>query len=273
MTRKVSSRLEATVIEPTELVLSVATTRDPAVDRGATERMDIAVNGRRVEPTMVTSAHGTRLHVLRDVPRGDLIIDYRAELTDSGADPAVDLADAAAERIVYLRPSRYCESDTLAAVAATEFAGLAGKDLVDAVSCWVGRQLAYVSGSSRHTDGAVQTYLARQGVCRDFAHLVVTLLRARGVPARLAAVYAPGLAPMDFHAVAEAYLADDWFVVDATALAPRQGMVRIATGRDASDTAFLTVLSGQVELTGIHVRATMEPELAQDDITELVRLP
>ena len=85
-------------------------------------------------------------------------------------------------------------------------------------------------------------------MCRDFAHLVIALLRARNVPARLVAVYAPGLQPMDFHAVVEAAIDGEWRVVDATTLAPRQSLVRIATGRDASDTAFLTVQSGRADL-------------------------
>ena len=59
-------------------------------------------------------------------------------------------------------------------------------------------------GLLRHRHSATQTLLARQGVCRDFAHLVTAMLRARNVPARLVSVYAPGLSPMDFHAVVEA---------------------------------------------------------------------
>jgi transglutaminase-like putative cysteine protease len=76
------------------------------------------------------------------------------------------------------------------------------------VAAWVGTRLAYVVGSSAPTDGAVETMLARRGVCRDFAHLTVALLRALDVPARLVSAYAPGLSPMDFHAVAEG-LVDD----------------------------------------------------------------
>ena len=107
------------------------------------------------------------------------------------------------------------------------------------MSSWVGTRLDYVPGSSDPIDGAVDTLLAGAGVCRDYAHLVVALLRAVNVPARLVAVYAPGCQPMDFHAVAEAFVDGVWRVVDATCLAPRQTMVRIATGRDAADTAFL----------------------------------
>ena len=53
---------------------------------------------------------------------------------------------------------------------------------------------------------------------------------------------------MDFHAVAEALVDGTWRVVDATLLAPRSSLVRIATGRDAADTAFLTVIGGTVDL-------------------------
>ena len=92
-------------------------------------------------------------------------------------------------------------------------------------------------------------------MCRDYAHLVVGLLRAMEVPARLASVYAPGLDPMDFHAVAEAWIDGAWHVLDATLLAPRSSLVRIATGRDAADTAFLSSYGGDLELQGDQVQA------------------
>ena len=123
---------------------------------------------------------------------------------------------------MYVRPSRYCESDSLGPTAASEFAGLTGIDLLQAVITWVNQKLMYVTGSSLPTDGAVRTLLGRQGVCRDFAHLSIALLRALNVPARLAAVYAPGLSPMEFHAVAEAFVDGAWLVVDATTRAPAE---------------------------------------------------
>jgi transglutaminase-like putative cysteine protease len=140
------------------------------------------------------------------------------------------------------------------------------------VSSWVGWELGYESGSSLPTHGAVDTLLGGRGVCRDFAHLVAALLRARDVPARVAAVYAPGLHPMDFHAVAEALVDGTWRVVDATLLAPRSSLVRIATGRDAADTAFLTVIGGTVDLVGLEVSAIVEGTLPGDDPRELVSL-
>src|SRR6202020_3043468 len=108
--------------------------------------------------------------------------------------------------------------------------GLSGSpELLAAVSSCVGTKLSYVPCSSGPTDGAVQTLLRRQGVCRDYAHLVVALLRALDGPARMGAVYAPGLQPMAFHAVAEALVDGHWRVVDATLLAPRASLLRIAT--------------------------------------------
>lgn len=101
-------------------------------------------------------------------------------------------------------------------------------------------------------------------MCRDYAHLCVALLRGLGIPARLVAVYAPGLAPMDFHAVAEAWIGDAWRVVDATTLAPRSTLVRIATGRDAADTAFLTVVSGRADLVDVEVTAVADLLPADD---------
>jgi hypothetical protein len=121
-----------------------------------------------------------------------------------------------------------------------------------------GTRLNYVPGSRDPIDGAVDTPLAGNGVCRDYAHLVVALLRAVNVPARLVAVYAPGLSPMNSHAVAEAFVDGAWRVVDATCLAPRQTLVRIATGRDAADTAFLDNHKGAINLNNMTVTATSE---------------
>ena len=197
-----------------------------------------------------------------------------AEIALSLAAPArlAFMVAVAGEASEYLRPSRFVESDKLADVADREFEGIVDpRSLLEAVSSWVGTRLSYVPGSSGPTDGAVQTLLDRQGVCRDYAHLVIALLRALDVPARLAAVYAPGLDPMDFHAVAEAHVAGGWHVVDATALAPRSTLLRISTGRDAADTAFLSSSGGGVNLDAIEVMATAD-ELPSDDMTELVQL-
>ncbi len=228
---------------------------------GLEEALDVRLDGAPLEVSVIGDSHGTRLHAIR-AEMGLLTIDYAA--TVEGREPPPPSVEQ--DRIRYLRPSRYCESDELAATAIAEFGGLTGYSLLQGVSSWVGTRLDYVPGSSLPTDGAVRTLLARQGVCRDYAHLCVALLRASGVPARLVSVYAPGLDPMDFHAVCEAYVDGMWCVVDATALAPRSSLVRIATGRDAADTAFMTVVSGHADLIDVAVGAVADA-LPNDDLT------
>jgi transglutaminase-like putative cysteine protease len=171
-----------------------------------------------------------------------------------------------AEWATALRPSRYCPSDQLEGFASTEFDRNAPRaELVPAVAGWVHRRLVYTSGASRPVDTAVDTLLAGQGVCRDYAHLTITMLRALEIPARLVAVYAPGLSPMDFHAVVEADVDGTWCVVDATRLAPTSSLVRICSGRDAADTAFLTTLGGVARFETMTVTATTAGSLPAPD--------
>ncbi len=93
----------------------------------------------------------------------------------------------------------------------------------------------------------METFVERRGICRDYAHLMITLARASGMPARIVSVYAPDVEPPDFHAVAEVFVGGEWRLVDATGMAQPDTMVRIGVGRDAADVAFLIVY-GQNEL-------------------------
>ena len=263
MKRTVSAHLELELHGSADLIFSIAAAQGANLE---SENRSIRSGGSDLEPHELMGRHGTRLHRLTG-PKGKMTIDYEAVASGQSEPAPVDELDL----IEYRRPSRYCESDTLFSTAQAEFAGTHGKELLDAVSSWVGSHLAYVPGASLHTDGAVATMLAREGVCRDYAHLVVALLRGLDVPARLASVYAPGLYPMDFHAVAEAYIEEAWHVVDATALAPRQSLLRIATGQDASETAFLSQHWARVDLLSMQVMAVVD-ELPRDDATELVQL-
>ncbi len=263
MRRDVSSRIVLDVTEPADLVFSVAAAGGYTADEAFTATLD----GVAIEAREVADAHDTRLHRVASGV-GRLEVTYRAAI-DGDADP-VETSEA--DLLVYGRPSRYAESDALAPTAVGEFAGIRDHaQLLASVSSWVGTRLAYVSGSSLPTDGATRTLLARQGVCRDYAHLCVALLRGLGIPARQVSVYAPGLMPMDFHAVAEAWIDGAWRVVDATTLAPRSSLVRIATGRDAADTAFLTIVSGRADLVAVEVSAIADV-LPGDDIDRLASI-
>ncbi|WP_345801759.1 transglutaminase family protein [Microbacterium sp. AZCO] len=264
MKRDVSARIVLNVTEAADLVFAIAVSSAYAP---TSERFSATLDGTSIDYRELSDAHGTRLHRIEAQP-GELVVEYAATI-EGAAEPA-PATDT--DLLVYGRPSRYAESDALAPTAVAEFDGLTGSaELLAAVSSWVGTRLAYVSGSSLPTDGAVRTLLARQGVCRDYSHLSVALLRALGIPARLVAVYAPGLSPMDFHAVAEAWVDGAWRVVDATTLAPRQTLVRIATGRDAADTAFLNIISGRADLGDVTVSAVAD-SLPNDDITQLVSI-
>ncbi len=265
MQRSVSSYFEADVVDVSDIVLSVAVACEP--DR-VRESLVVTVDEHPIELTEVVAPHGGRIHLVENLPIGRMVVRYEAVVEGRLDPPPVTLID----RVTYLRTSRYVESDRMAAMAISQFHGLHGRALLAGVSSWVGVNIGYVLGSSRPSDGAVATLLGRQGVCRDFAHLVIAFLRACNTPARLVAVYAPGLNPMDFHAVVEAYVEGAWYVVDATVLAPRSTLVRIATGRDAADTAFLTSQRGLINLITMNVSAWAEPDPPRDDLGQLVQL-
>lgn len=266
MNRSVTAHLTARTRANTSMAISVAVARNSgysAVD----EVLEITADGEPVTPRTIEDVHGGILHTLTLEQPATLELNYRARVSGSATAPEKNDADL----IRYVRPSRYCESDRLLPTSYALFGSLQGSELLSAVREWVSSNLSYVSGSSRHTDGATDTLLARRGVCRDYAHLVISLLRGKDVPARLVSVYAPGLTPMDFHAVVEAWVDGAWHIVDATGLAPRTNLLRIATGRDASDTAFLSTVGGSLTLDTLKVTAVADT-LHDDDGTSPVQL-
>lgn len=141
----------------------------------------------------------------------------------------------------YLMPSRYCQSDQFSSFTEAQFGHLDGGAKIDAMCAWIHSAFEYVPGSSNAQTTARDTFVQRQGICRDFAHVLITLARASGIPARFVSVYAPGVTPQDFHAVAEIYLEGTWHLVDATGMAPADTIARIGVGQDAADVAFLGV--------------------------------
>lgn len=263
MQRTVSTHMDIEIKGLSEMVFSMAVATESTL---VSESLSFVLDEVPLEFTEIVDRHGSRLHRFAAGP-GRLVVDYAAVISGSSAPPAIDDLDL----ITYLRPSRYCESDSLLPTARSEFNGLHGHELLTAVTLWVWERLKYVPGSSLVTDGAARTLMARRGVCRDYAHLVIAMLRALDVPARMVSVYAPGLTPMDFHAVAEAYVDGQWWIVDATRLAPRQSMVRIATGRDAADIAFLTNHWADLTLDRLTVLAIVD-ELPSDDSQQLLQL-
>jgi transglutaminase-like putative cysteine protease len=217
-----------------------------------------------------------RTHVL-SVPRGQTRVTYHASAGGhvgeggAGHDGAAQAVDEA-QALLFTRPSRYCPSDRLAGLAAAEFGHLDRRAAVFAVEQWIHDTVSYVPGATDAVDDALHPLLARTGVCRDFAHMGVAMCRALGIPARYTAAYAPGLDPMDFHAVVEAAVDGSWYVFDATRLAPRASLVRIGSGRDAADVALLTPVTAVLGSMSQELIVTTAPPLPVDDRTSLVAL-
>lgn len=184
---------------------------------------------------------------------GQLTVDYRATVSidrlfgDLSALPAVPTHLLPGETVEYLMPSRYCPSDQFQNFEEAQFGNLAGGERVMAICDWIHRHFSYVPGSSTASTTALETFVMRQGVCRDFAHVMITLVRASAIPARFVSVYAPDVEPQDFHAVAEVFLDGAWYLVDATGMAKAEDIAKIGVGRDAADTSFLTSY-GQAQL-------------------------
>lgn len=178
---------------------------------------------------------------------GVLEISYNAEvdilrqaISTQGVE-ACDYSELPPYVIPYLFASRYCESDNMMAFVQSTFQQPCLGDKIEAMSQWINQNISYVRGVSNETTTASDTFFSRRGVCRDFAHLLISFVRAAGVPARMVSVYAPEVTPPDFHAVVEVWLNEQWYLVDPTGLAPVDHMARMAVGRDATDISFMTI--------------------------------
>jgi len=184
---------------------------------------------------------------------GPLAVSYRAQvavnrlLHDLSALAALPPHSLPGGAVPYLFDSRYCQGSQFVAFTSEAFGHLHGGAKVVAMRDWIAANLAYTPGSSTPETTAVDTFHALQGVCRDYAHLLIALARAAAIPARFVSCFAPGVKPQDFHAVAEVFLADPtvpgggaWHVVDATGMADAAHAVKIGVGRDAADVSFLT---------------------------------
>ena len=186
---------------------------------------------------------GTRIWLRAE---GRLVVDYSAEVSitraanDIAALPALPPHRLPGETVQYLLPSRYCPSHQFTDFVESTFGALKGGARISAIRDWVARHMSYVPGASTVETTAVDTFHSGQGVCRDYAHLLITLARAAEIPARIASVYAPGVNPPDFHAVAEVFLDGAWHLVDPTGMADETEIAMIGIGRDSGDVAFLT---------------------------------
>lgn len=168
------------------------------------------------------------------------LVEVQRIVSDIASLAAVPPHQLPGETVQYLLPSRYCPSYEFQPLVEDEFPGLQGGARIDAFRQWIAQHIAYAPGSSGSGTDAMETYVGRHGVCRDFAHLLITMARASAIPARFASVYGLGVTPQDFHAVAEVFLDGCWYLVDATGMSSPDRMAKIGVGRDAADVSFLT---------------------------------
>ena len=206
-----------------------------------------------VESEIYRDAHGNDVRRFM-APAGTLRISRdQVYETDGEVDPIVPdakevpLNEVPSEYLVYLLGSRYCETDKLSNIAWNLFGGVApGWQRVQAICDFVNSHLTFGYQYARATRTAFEAYEERLGVCRDFAHLAVTLCRCMNIPTRYANGFLgdigipPDPAPMDYNAWLEVYLDHKWWIFDARHNVPRIGRITVSRGRDATDIPLAT---------------------------------
>jgi transglutaminase-like putative cysteine protease len=262
-------RLAYEITGETELVFNF----QPAIT--AHQRLlheDLAIHGARRWECSTEAQSSNRVIRMR-AGRGTLNIDYRGQIEIAPEFVARASVGRGGESVAspqampYLLPSRYCESDKLLSFAYAKFSSIRHPYArAHAIRDWVEANLSFTPGVTDWHTSAVETFAERRGVCRDFAHLMIALCRATNLPARFVTGFDYGctFGETDFHAYVEVLIDGRWFLFDATGLCPRPGLVRIATGRDAADTAFATIFGPatmkQMKLA-IHPAGTSEEQV------------
>ena len=247
--------LDYDVLAPTDFIFVVQPTRTD-YQRVTWERLQLAP-----EVPWQEEGHGSpvnrhlRVHAEPGAfrLRYDAIVDVVHHFALPSDIREVPIAELPASVLQYVYPSRYCQSDRMLDIARAEFGTMApGYERVEAIRQWVQSRTKFQVGSSHPGTSALDTYSCGAGVCRDFAHLMISMCRALNIPARIATAIDygadPSLGPTDFHCYVEAYLGDRWYIFDPSGISPRMGLLRIGTGRDASEVAFATIF-GTVQWT------------------------
>ena len=260
---EVKANLQYYIHSPSTLIINVHALRTPH-QSVLQETFTIAPYFKVEE---LISSHGENRFIRIEIPfETEVNMSYSAtfdnsfKLTDHKRQVQVPVSQLNPDVFPYLYPSRYCQSDKLFRLANNKFGNIENPYLkVTALTDWIYNNVEYLSGSTDWQTSAYDTVTERAGVCRDFAHLGIALCRALTIPARYFTGYAYQLQPPDFHGCFEAYLGGEWVIFDATKLAPLNGMVKIATGRDAADTAIANIF-GKVTCNAISVAVDIQED-------------
>ncbi len=259
----VFTEMEYTANSPGTLILNIHALRTPT----QTILNETFVIDPYIKFEELVEPNGNRL-VRFEIPEpGNIKVTYNATVdnsvivSDHTHREETPVAHLDSSILPYLYPSRYCQSDKLYRLADNLFGKIEDPfEKVIALTNWINTNVQYISGFSNSQTSAYDTVTQQAGVCRDFAHLGIALCRALTIPARYFTGYAYHLKPADFHACFEAYLGGEWVLFDATHLVPLNGLVKIANGRDAADTAIANIF-GDIIFTTMQVTC----ELAADE--------
>jgi transglutaminase-like putative cysteine protease len=254
--------------QPTPMILMLSVHPSRAADLVTPDRIQL-------RPTIPANAYrdgfGNVCHVVH-APAGKITLAADFLINDSGAPDEIarEAAQHALEALpvdtlVYLLGSRYCETDRFTQLAWSTFGNVAkGWPLVQAICDYVHGRMEFGYAHASPTKTAWHAHEERRGVCRDFAHLAITLCRCMNVPARYCTGYLgdigvpPDPEPMDFSAWFEVHLGSRWYTFDARHNTPRIGRILMARGRDATDVAISTSF-GPCTLAGFKVMTDEVP--------------
>lgn len=208
---------------------------------------------------------GNICHVIH-APAGNIALSSDFLIEDYGSPDKVaphaqqhSMENLPVDTLVYLLGSRYCETDRFIQFAWNKFGNQPkGWSLVQAICDYVHEHVKFGYEHANPMKTAWQAHNEQRGVCRDFAHLAITLCRCMNIPARYCTGYLGDIGvpaapePLDFSAWFEVFLGERWYTFDARHNVPRIGRILMARGRDATDVAIST-LFGPCQLTGFKV--------------------
>lgn len=265
---EVCAKINYEAIAPSTLILNI----QPFKSEGqcvTDEQFNLSPDLKMTEFNAVSGEK--RFKVIEIPEAGSVSIDYKAVVENSvRVIPGDQLDDILISTmpvsvLPYLNPSRYCQSDKLYRFAFNKFGNIENAfQKVMAIRDWIYKNVEY-GGYTTPQTSAYDTITEQIGVCRDFSHLGIALCRALTIPARYFTGYAYQLQPPDFHACFEAYIGGYWIIVDATKLVPINGLVKIASGMDATETAFASIF-GNLRFLRMEVGVTLlSPEFQYFD--------
>jgi transglutaminase-like putative cysteine protease len=260
---RVTGTLGYEVITPSTFILNIHALRTPA--QAVLEESFFIDPYYKIEE--LTSQHSENRYIRVEVTEAAIVnikysalIDTSFKQTPSNQLTNVPIMQLDSSVLPYIFPSRYCQSDKLFRFAHNKFGKINNAfEKVLALTNWIYENVEYLSGSTNSQTSAYDTVTEQAGVCRDFAHLGIALCRALDIPARYFTGYAYQLNPPDFHACFEAFIGDEWVIFDPTKLVPLNGLVKIATGRDAADAAISTIF-GTVNFLAISALCELADE-------------